>query len=53
MTLFIELSQIARREGILALESKVQDIDDPFFRTGLRFLPKSLFLPEKNVPGTF
>ena len=33
--LFIELSQIARREGILALESKVQDIDDPFFRTGL------------------
>ena len=35
MSLFIELSQIARREGILALESKVQDIDDPFFRTGL------------------
>ena len=32
---FIELSQIARREGILALEGKVQDIDDPFFRNGL------------------
>ena len=32
---FIELSQIARREGILALEGKVQDIEDPFFRNGL------------------
>ena len=35
LQLFIELSQIARREGILALESKVQEIEDPFFRTGL------------------
>jgi chemotaxis protein MotA len=35
LNLFIELSQIARREGILALESKVQEIEDPFFRTGL------------------
>ena len=33
--LFIELSQIARREGILALENKVGDIKDPFFRNGL------------------
>lgn len=33
--LFIELSQIARREGILALEGKVQELNDPFFRTGL------------------
>ena len=32
---FIELSQVARREGILALEGKVQDINDPFFRNGL------------------
>ncbi|MDO4204756.1 MAG: flagellar motor stator protein MotA [Selenomonadaceae bacterium] len=32
---FIELSQIARREGILALENKVQEIPDPFFRSGL------------------
>lgn len=35
LKLFIELSQIARREGILALENKVQEIQDPFFRTGL------------------
>lgn len=35
LQLFIELSQIARREGILALEGKVQEIEDPFFRTGL------------------
>ncbi len=32
---FVELSQIARREGILALESRAQEIEDPFFRTGL------------------
>lgn len=35
LRLFIELSQIARREGILALESRVQEIQDPFFRSGL------------------
>ena len=35
LQLFIELSQIARREGILALESRVEDISDPFFKTGL------------------
>ena len=35
LKMFVELSQIARREGILALEGKVQDIEDPFFRTGL------------------
>ena len=32
---FIELSQVARREGILALESRVGEIEDPFFRNGL------------------
>ncbi|MBR7024589.1 MAG: flagellar motor stator protein MotA [Selenomonadaceae bacterium] len=32
---FVELSQLARREGILALESRVEDIQDPFFRNGL------------------
>lgn len=35
LQLFIELSQIARREGILALESRAAEIEDPFFRTGL------------------
>ena len=38
MHTFIELSQIARREGILALESKVKDITDPFFATGLSMI---------------
>lgn len=33
--LFVELSQVARREGILALEGRVNDIEDPFFRSGL------------------
>lgn len=35
VNLFIELSQLARREGILALEGRVQDIQDPFLRSGL------------------
>jgi chemotaxis protein MotA len=35
LKLFVELSQIARREGILALENKLSDIHDPFFKTGL------------------
>ena len=35
MKAFVELSQLARREGILALEGKVQEIEDPFFKNGL------------------
>ena len=51
---FIELSQIARREGILALESKAQEIEDPFFRTGLGMVIDGAVcdvdgpMPEKN-----
>jgi chemotaxis protein MotA len=35
LRMFVELSQTARREGILALESRVSDITDPFLRNGL------------------
>ncbi len=38
LELFIGLAQIARREGILALENKVGEIDDPFFRSGLSMI---------------
>lgn len=38
LKLFIELSQIARREGILALENKVSEIEDPFFKSGLNMV---------------
>lgn len=31
----IDMSKTARREGILALEKKVEDIDDPFFAKGV------------------
>ena len=31
----VALSEKARREGILALESRVEEIQDPFFRNGL------------------
>ena len=33
--LFVELSQTARREGILALESRVDEISDQFLKSGL------------------
>ena len=32
---FSELAQLARKEGLLALEAKTTDIDDPFLRHGL------------------
>jgi len=35
LKLFVELSQTARREGILALENRVSEIPDPFLRNGL------------------
>lgn len=38
LQLFVQLSQIARREGILALENKVSEIEDPFFKSGLNMV---------------
>lgn len=38
LRLFVDLSQVARREGILALENRVADIQDPFFKTGLNMV---------------
>lgn len=35
LKMFVELSQTARREGILALESRVGEINDPFLKNGL------------------
>jgi len=35
MKMFVELSQVARREGILALESRVEEITDEFLKKGL------------------
>jgi len=35
LKMFVELSQVARREGILALESRVDEITDDFLKKGL------------------
>ncbi len=43
---FIELSQVARREGILALEGRVADIPDPFFRNGLSMVIDGNFVSD-------
>ncbi|WLV24191.1 flagellar motor stator protein MotA [Aciduricibacillus chroicocephali] len=34
---FSELAQLARQEGLLALDAKIAEIEDPFLRRGLRF----------------
>ncbi len=34
----VSFSEKARREGILALEEEIQDLDDEFMRNGLRFV---------------
>lgn len=35
INLFIRLSERARREGILALENELDDVDDPFIKKGI------------------
>lgn len=35
VTLMMEFSEAARREGLLALEAKMEDLDDPFLKAGL------------------
>jgi len=34
----VEMSRIARRDGILALENKLEDIKDPFFTKGVMLM---------------
>lgn len=36
--LFMEWASITRREGLLALETKVEEIDDDFLRNGMRMI---------------
>ena len=36
--LFMDWASITRREGLLALESKVEEIDDAFLRNGMRMI---------------
>lgn len=38
ITLFMEWASITRREGLLALETKVDEIDDTFLRNGMRMI---------------
>lgn len=35
ISLFVRLSERARREGILALENELEEVDDPFIRKGI------------------
>lgn len=35
---FVELATTARREGLLALESKLESIEDPFIRNGMQLV---------------
>ncbi|GAA0138153.1 flagellar motor stator protein MotA [Paenibacillus sp. YSY-4.3] len=38
ISLFMEWATVTRREGLLALESKVEEIDDDFLRNGMRMI---------------
>ena len=38
ISMFMEWASITRREGLLALESKVDEIDDAFLRNGMRMI---------------
>ncbi|WP_138496382.1 flagellar motor stator protein MotA [Paenibacillus pinistramenti] len=38
ITMFTEWASITRREGLLALESKVEEINDDFLRSGMRMI---------------
>lgn len=38
VTMFMEWASITRREGLLALESKVDEISDDFLRSGMRMI---------------
>ena len=38
LKLFVELSQIARREGLLSLESRMKEITDPFLKNGMEMV---------------
>ena len=38
IVLFMDFASITRREGLLALESKVDEIDDPFLKNGMRMI---------------
>src|SRR5687768_1002488 len=38
ISLFMEWASITRREGLLALETNVEEIDDPFLKNGMRMI---------------
>jgi chemotaxis protein MotA len=35
LNLFVDVSQLARREGLLALEPRLEEVKDPFLKSGL------------------
>jgi chemotaxis protein MotA len=38
ITMFMDWASITRREGLLALETNVDEIDDPFLKSGMRMI---------------
>jgi chemotaxis protein MotA len=42
VTVLAELAQVARRDGMLALESMLEEVEDPFLRGGLQYLVDGL-----------
>lgn len=38
ITVMIDMADVARRDGLLALEKRLEDVDDPFLRSGLQLI---------------
>jgi chemotaxis protein MotA len=38
ITTLVEMADVARRDGLLALEKRLDEVDDPFVRTGLQLV---------------
>lgn len=38
ITVLVEMADVARRDGLLALEKRLEEVDDPFLRSGLQLI---------------
>ena len=38
ITVLVDMADVARRDGLLALEKRLEEIDDPFLRSGLQLI---------------
>ena len=47
----MKMAEVARREGVLALEEKLKDIEDPFLQQGLQLVVDGMDTVDAVVAG--